>query len=106
DLNLQSIAEGIVSRRLRAEGRAKKVSQAALVAMAPDGAILAMVGGRDYTDSQFNRVTQAKRQPGSLFKLFVYLAAFEKGFSPETIALDAPVEIGNWEPSNYGGRYH
>jgi 1A family penicillin-binding protein len=106
DLNLQSIAENVIARRLSAEGAKKNVSQAALVAMAPDGAILAMVGGREYTESQFNRVTQAKRQPGSLFKLFVYLAAFEKGFSPETIALDAPVEIGNWEPSNYGGRYH
>ena len=81
DLNLQSIAEGVIARRLRAEGHAKKVSQAALVAMAPDGAILAMVGGRDYNESQFNRVTQAKRQPGSLFKLFVYLAAFQKGLT-------------------------
>src|SRR5262245_11719563 len=68
DLDLQGIAEGVIARRLKAEGRAKKVGQAALVALAPDGAILAMVGGRDYAESQFNRVTQAKRQPGSLFR--------------------------------------
>src|SRR2546430_2295153 len=75
DLNLQSIAENVIARRLKTEGRAKKVGQAALVAMAPDGAILAMVGGRDYAESQFNRVTQAKRQPTWLFKVIVYLAA-------------------------------
>src|SRR4029453_16642783 len=79
DLDLQGIAEGVIARRLKAEGRAKKVGQAALVALAPDGAILAMVGGRDYNESQFNRAVQAKRQPGSLFKVFVYLAAFQKG---------------------------
>jgi penicillin-binding protein 1A len=105
DLNLQSIAEGVIARRLKAEGRSKKVSQAALVAMAPDGAILAMVGGRDYNESQFNRATQAKRQPGSLFKLFVYLAALEKGLSPQTTMVDQPIQIGNWEPNNYGGRF-
>jgi penicillin-binding protein 1A len=105
DLNLQSLAEGVIARRLRAEGHAKKVSQAALVAMAPDGAILAMVGGRDYNESQFNRVTQAKRQPGSLFKLFVYLAAFQKGLRPQMTIVDRPVQIGNWEPENYGGGF-
>jgi penicillin-binding protein 1A len=105
DLNLQSIAESIIARRLKAEGGAKKVSQAALVAMAPDGAILAMVGGRDYNESQFNRVTQAKRQPGSLFKVFVYLAAFQKGLNPQMTVVDRPIQIGKWEPENYGGRF-
>jgi penicillin-binding protein 1A len=105
DLNLQSIAESVIARRLKAEGRAKKVGQAALVAMAPDGAVLAMVGGVDYNESQFNRATQAKRQPGSLFKIFVYLAALEKGFSPDMMAVDRPVQIGDWEPENYGGRF-
>jgi penicillin-binding protein 1A len=105
DLNLQSIAEAIISRRLKAEGHAKKVSQAALVAMAPDGAILAMVGGRDYNESQFNRVTQAKRQPGSLFKLFVYLTAFQRGLTPQMTMVDRPVQIGHWEPENYGGGF-
>jgi membrane peptidoglycan carboxypeptidase len=64
-----------------------------------------MVGGRDYNESQFNRATQAKRQPGSLFKLFVYLAAFQKGLNPQMIVADRPVQIGNWEPENYGGRF-
>src|SRR5258705_2176489 len=106
DLNLQSIAESVIARRLKAEGGAKRVGQAALMAMTPDGAILAMVGGRDYTESQFNRATQAKRQPGSLFKVFVYLAAFQKGMDPQMTAVDRPVQIGNWEPENYGGRFH
>jgi penicillin-binding protein 1A len=105
DLDLQSIAEKVIARRLRAEGRAKRVDQAALLAIAPDGAILAMVGGRDYNESQFNRVTQAKRQPGSLFKVFDYLAAFEKGLDPQATAVDRAVQIGNWEPENYGGRF-
>jgi len=105
DLELQSAAEGIVARRLKAEGRARKVTQTALVAMAPDGAILAMVGGVDYNASQFNRVTQAKRQPGSLFKTFVYLTALEKGMRPDVTVVDRPVRIGNWEPENYGGRF-
>jgi len=105
DLDLQGIAEGVIARRLKAEGRAKKVGQAALVAMASDGAILAMVGGRDYNESQFNRAVQAKRQPGSLFKVFVYLTAFQKGLDPQTTAVDRPVQIGKWEPENYGGRF-
>jgi 1A family penicillin-binding protein len=105
DLDLQNVAENVIARRLKAEGRAKRVGQAALLAMAPDGAILAMVGGRDYNESQFNRVTQAKRQPGSLFKVFVYLAAFQKGLDPQATAVDRPVQIGNWEPENYSGRF-
>ena len=105
DLDLQNIAESVVVHRLNMEGRAKKVDQAALVAVTLDGAIVAMVGGRDYDDSQFNRAAQAKRQPGSLFKTFVYLAALEKGFSPQTVMVDRPVQIGNWAPDNYGGRF-
>jgi membrane peptidoglycan carboxypeptidase len=75
------------------------------VALAPDGAILAMYGGRDYRESQFNRVTQARRQPGSLFKIFVYLAAFNAGYTPDSTLVDQPVEIGDWEPTNYAGRF-
>jgi 1A family penicillin-binding protein len=105
NLNLQSIAESVISRRLLTEGRGKNVTQAALIAMAPDGAILAMVGGRDYSESQFNRATQAKRQPGSLFKLFVYLGALENGFTPGSVMIDRPVQIGNWTPENYGRRF-
>jgi penicillin-binding protein 1A len=105
DLDLQNIAEGAIARRLTAEGRAKKVGQAALVAMTPDGAIVAMVGGRDYGESQFNRAVQARRQPGSLFKMFVYLAALEKGFTPQSVMVDRPIQIGKWKPENYGGRF-
>jgi 1A family penicillin-binding protein len=105
DLDLQQVAERVIAHRLKTEGRVKKVSQAALVAMTPDGAILSMVGGRDYGESQFNRVTQAKRQPGSLFKTFVYLAAHEKGFGPQSTMTDRPIQVGDWEPQNYGGRF-
>jgi penicillin-binding protein 1A len=105
DRDLQKLAEEVVTRRLEADGQARNVDQAALVAMTYDGAILALVGGRDYEASQFNRVTQAKRQPGSLFKLFVYLAAFEKGFTPQSVLVDAPVQIGEWEPQNASGRF-
>ena len=72
--------------------------------MAPDGAILAMVGGRDYTQSQFNRATQAHRQPGSLFKIFVYLTALSNGYHPDSVMVDKPVQIGDWEPKNYDGQ--
>jgi penicillin-binding protein 1A len=105
DLNLQNLAESVIARRLDKEGASKGVSQAALVALAPDGAILALVGGRDYGESQFNRATQAKRQPGSLFKLFVYLTALQNGARPDTMMIDRPTQIGEWEPENYGGRY-
>ena len=80
-------------------------SQAALVAMAPDGAVRAMVGGRDYGESQFNRATQALRQPGSAFKLFVYLAALERGLEPDDIVTDARVNVGGWAPKNFDGRF-
>lgn len=105
NLDLQSLAEGVVARRLDAEGVKKKVAQAALVVLNKEGAILALVGGRDYEESQFNRATQAKRQAGSLFKLFVYLTAFEKGFSPDTVLVDRPIQIGDWEPQNASGRF-
>ncbi|NEU12454.1 PBP1A family penicillin-binding protein [Methylobacterium sp. BTF04] len=105
NLDLQSLAEGVVARRLDAEGPKKKASQAAMVVLNKEGAVLALVGGRDYEDSQFNRATQAKRQAGSLFKLFVYLTAYENGFTPETVLVDRPVQIGDWEPQNSTGRF-
>ena len=85
DPRLQAAAERIVNFWLEREGERRNVSQAALVAMAPDGAILAMIGGRDYLQSQFNRVTQAHRQPGSLFKIFVYLTALSNGYRPDSV---------------------
>lgn len=105
DLELQRLAEGVIERRLDAEGRQKNVSQAALVALSPDGAIRALVGGRDYEASQFNRAIQARRQAGSLFKLFVYLAAMQKGYDPQSMVVDRPTQIGDWEPQNANGRF-
>jgi penicillin-binding protein 1A len=105
NLELQRLAEGVIERRLEAEGAKKKVSQAALIALAKDGAVLALVGGRDYEASQFNRATQAKRQPGSLFKLFVYLTALQKGYTPQSVVVDRPTHIGEWEPQNYSGGF-
>lgn len=105
NLELQRLAEGTIERRLEAEGPRKNVSQAALVALARDGAILALVGGRDYEASQFNRATQARRQAGSLFKLFVYLTALQHGYTPQSVLVDKPVQIGDWEPQNYSGGF-
>jgi 1A family penicillin-binding protein len=102
---LQDIAERVIADALKEEGADRNVSQAALVAMKPNGAVVAMVGGRDYKESQFNRAVQAQRQPGSAFKLFVYLAALRHGFSPSDTIEDAPLEIDGWEPENYGGTY-
>jgi penicillin-binding protein 1A len=82
------------------------VSQGALVAMTPDGAVRALVGGRDYAESQFNRAVAAKRQPGSAFKAFVYLTALEHGLTPDTVRLDAPIKIKGWAPENYGHDYY
>ena len=99
DSDLQRLA-------VRAVGRAPiGDAQAALVAMRPDGRVVAMVGGRSYKESPFNRATQARRQPGSAFKLFVYLAALRAGWTPESIIEDRPVTIGGWTPVNSDGVY-
>jgi penicillin-binding protein 1A len=79
--------------------------QAALVAMRPDGEVVAMLGGRDYGRSPFNRATQARRQPGSTFKLFVYLAALRSGMTPDTLVSDRPIETGSYRPRNSDGTY-
>ncbi len=102
---LQRIAEQSVRKILGRYGRSRRASQAALVVMRPDGRVLAMVGGRNYRRSQFNRASQALRQPGSSFKAFVYLAALRAGAHPEMMVSDAPITIGNWSPQNYSKRY-
>jgi penicillin-binding protein 1A len=84
----------------------EKISQMALVTLGKDGAVLAMLGGRDYRESQFNRVTQALRQPGSSFKPFVFLAAMESGYSPDDLIEDAPFREGSYKPENYEGKYY
>ena len=83
-----------------------KVTQTALVTEAPDGAVLAMIGGVDYAASQFNRATQALRQPGSAFKPFVYLAALESGLTPDTKIEDAPITEDDYRPDNYDDKYY
>ncbi|QJE74724.1 PBP1A family penicillin-binding protein [Aerophototrophica crusticola] len=90
-----------IAETLRVSGEASRVSQAAAVVMTPDGAVKALMGGRDYDDSQFNRATQALRQPGSAFKPIVYLAALEAGWSPTSTVVDAPYQKKNWRPANY-----
>jgi penicillin-binding protein 1A len=105
DPHLQDAADRTIKHWLADEGARRHVGQAALVALAPDGAVLAMVGGRDYAESQFNRVTQARRQPGSLFKIVVYLAALNSGYKPESVMVDKPVQIADWQPRNYDGQY-
>jgi penicillin-binding protein 1A len=105
DSRLQAAAEQVIDKALTRDGPKAGVSQAAFIAMSPDGAVRAMVGGRDYHDSQFNRVTQATRQPGSAFKPFVYLAALEHGLRPADRFLDAPFSVGDWQPRNYTNTY-
>jgi penicillin-binding protein 1A len=102
---LQRAAEQIVARALAEDGPKVGATQAAFVAMTPDGAVRAMVGGRSYAQSQFNRAVQAQRQPGSAFKAFVYLTAMERGLTPETVRVDRPVSYGGWSPANYSGRF-
>lgn len=105
DLKRQKQADEAVASILREHGKSKGVTEAALVSMEKDGAVQAMVGGRDYGESQFNRAVSAKRQPGSSFKPFVYLTALEEGFTPKSVLTDGPITIGNWSPKNYSRRY-
>ena len=106
DMRMQKAAEAAIESTLRESGEAYNVHQGALVSMEPDGTIRAMVGGRDYGVSTFNRAVNALRQPGSSFKPYVYATALETGkFTPDTTVVDAPVSIGNWSPQNYGRSY-
>ena len=105
DPRLQAAAEAAVTGTLARYGAKDRVHQGALVALSLDGAVRAMVGGRDYGQSQFNRATQAQRQPGSAFKPFVYLAGLEAGLRPTDRLVDRPIQIGNWRPHDYLERY-
>ncbi len=105
DLSMQREAEKRLAALLSKEGETRKVSQAALVTLGAGGAVRVMVGGRDYAKSPFNRAAQARRQPGSAFKPFVYLNAFQNGLTPENTILDAPIRVGKWAPANHDGRY-
>ncbi|MBL8838181.1 MAG: PBP1A family penicillin-binding protein [Alphaproteobacteria bacterium] len=101
DARLQRAAEAALAESLARDGRNAGVEQGALVALSPDGAVRAMVGGRDYRQSQFNRAADARRQPGSAFKPFVFLAAIEEGLSADDRVSDLPVTIGRWSPRNF-----
>ena len=102
---LQASAEQAVDDELAQKGAKFKVGEGALVAMTPDGAVRAMIGGRNYAQSQFNRAVAAKRQPGSAFKAFVYLTALEHGLTPDSVREDKPISIKGWRPENYGHEY-
>ncbi len=105
DLRLQGAAQRAVSDTLSEDGAKFGASQAALVAIDPDGAVKALVGGRDYATSPFNRAVDGKRQPGSSFKPFVYLTALENGLVPETVRVDQPISINGWKPQNSSKNY-
>ncbi len=103
DMKLQTASQNILNDVIDTSGVTYKFTQGASVTMTPEGAIKAIVGGRDYEDSQFNRATNAHRQTGSSFKPFVYLTALLNGYTPDRMVLDAPVSVGNWSPKNYSG---
>jgi penicillin-binding protein 1A len=102
DSRLQRIVERAAAKEMKSAAKAK-VGQVAVVAMRPDGRVVAMLGGANYRQSPFNRAVQARRQPGSAFKLFVYLAALRDGATPDNLVIGDPVTIGGWTPSNYEG---
>ncbi|MGV2103006.1 PBP1A family penicillin-binding protein [Rhizobium sp. 21-4511-3d] len=106
DKGLEKKADQALNDILSKEGVKLAASQAALVSIDGTGAIRALVGGKDYAESQFNRAVKAKRQPGSSFKPFVYAAALEKGLTPASVFNDAPIRIGNWTPENYEKKYN
>jgi penicillin-binding protein 1A len=106
DYQLQGAAQNIVADTMAEEGDNYDAGQAAAVILDTDGAVKALVGGRDYRESQFNRAVAAKRQPGSTFKPFVFLAGLENGLTPESLVHDGPLKVEGWEPKNYNSRYY
>jgi penicillin-binding protein 1A len=102
---LQATAEKALVDELALKGQKFDVGQGALVAMTPEGAVRALVGGKSYAESQYNRAVAAKRQPGSAFKPFVYLTALERGLTPETMRDDKPIVLKGWKPENYTHDY-
>ncbi|WP_316861176.1 transglycosylase domain-containing protein [uncultured Cohaesibacter sp.] len=105
DLRMQTLAERSIVDALDKQGKTYGVEQAALVSATPLGAVKALVGGKNYRESQFNRAVDAKRQPGSAFKPFVYLTSLELGNSPDSMRIDGPVSYNGWTPKNYSKEY-
>ena len=105
DMGLQQAAEDSVENSLRQYGEGYNVREGAMVMIENGGAVRAMVGGRDYGESQFNRATKALRQPGSSFKVYTYSLAMENGFTPDSVLVDGPISWGGWSPQNYGRSY-
>jgi penicillin-binding protein 1A len=105
DLGLQKSAENALEDTVNKYGRSRNFDNGALVSMETDGAVRAMVGGKDYGESQFNRAAHAYRQPGSSFKSYVYLTALQNGFTPDTVVSDGYVSCGRWSPKNYSGGF-
>jgi penicillin-binding protein 1A len=105
DANLQRRAQQIVHDLIGTEGQTLDAGQAAMVLLDMEGGVAALVGGRSYAESQFNRALRAKRQPGSAFKPFIYLTALESGLTPESVVKDAPIVHKGWSPRNFDGRY-
>ncbi len=106
DPNLEAAGETALARELAGKSEKFKVSQGALVAMTPDGAVRALIGGKSYAESQFNRAVAARRQPGSAFKAFVFLTALEHGLTPDSVREDAPINVRGWKPENYEHGYY
>ena len=104
DTNMQLVGETVISKALKS-GAGLNLSQAALIAMTPTGAVRTMIGGGDYVFSQYNRATQAKRQPGSAFKPIVFLAGLENGLRPSSTFMDQPITIENWSPRNFTRKF-
>ena len=105
DPALQNAAEQALVETLAQKGEKLGVGEGALVAMTPDGGVRALVGGKSYAESQFDRAVAAKRQPGSAFKPFVYLTALEHGLTPDTVREDEPIAVKGWKPENYEHEY-
>jgi penicillin-binding protein 1A len=105
DPALQTAAEQSLDDVLALKGDKLNVGEGALVAMTPDGVVRALVGGRNYAESQFNRAIAARRQPGSAFKPFVYLTALEHGLTPDTVREDKPISVQGWRPENFEHEY-
>jgi penicillin-binding protein 1A len=105
DFKLQQAADLRLHQMMSERGRDLEAGEAAVVVLSPDGAVKTLVGGLDYNANQFNRAVKGRRQPGSAFKPFLYLAALESGMTPSALVEDTPIQLGDWRPQNYGGAY-